>query len=401
MLTLRPMQTKEAADLLASRPSDPFDGDELTALYALPDHEVVMALIPRIGQACLDADEAVQRIHATPGLIPVAIDPETEAGGAGKVLWADIGDHPFREWQFMYTLEALARDNAIGEAFTTDFSILQDERILTDPIGPSGFMFHISRCGSTLTAKALARSPRHVVINQGGPLQRGFWATITSDWTRDAVPSPENLKAFRNLVLAMTRRRRPEQDRSFVKFISWNTLYMEFVHQAFPQVPALFLYRDPVEVIASVLRETSAVLWANGKRQAGFLTGLDWRETAGMSDVSYLATCFAHYLRMAEQAPGNVSLVNYADIDPANFPEMMSRGLCFHADESELASMVEQFRFHSKDDADNRQFQPDSAEKRASLPREDRELIERKCAGLVDRLDRSAANLFIAMGRPA
>lgn len=366
----------------------------MSALYALPDHEVVEDLIPGIARTRLGNDKAIERIRETAGMVPVAIDPETEAGGAGKVMWADIGDHPFREWQFMYTVQSLAGSSAIGEAFTTDFSILRDERILADPIFPSGFVYHISRCGSTLTAKALARSPHHVVINQGGPLQRGFWATITGDFTRAAEPSPENLRALRNLVLAMTRRRRPEQAHSFVKFISWNTLYMDFISQAFPEVPALFLYRNPVEVIASVLRETTAVLWAKGKRQAGFLTGLDWRETAEMSDVRYLAICFARYLETADSATSGVAHVNYTDINPENFRAMVRKGLRFDPGEDEFALMVEQFRFHSKDDSDQQRFTADSAEKRASMPEADTRLIADCCAHLVERLDHSARNLF-------
>jgi len=373
----------------------------LTALYALPDHEVVADLIPGIQRIHLVADEAVARIRAVGGMVPVAIDPETETGGAGKVLWLDIGDHPFREWQFMYTIQSLARSGATGEAFTTDFSILLDDRILTDPISPSGFVYHISRCGSTLTAKALARSPHHVVINQGGPLQRGFWATITKDFTKEEEPSPQNLMALRNLILAMTRRRRSEQTHSFVKFISWNTLYMDFIAKAFPEVPALFLYRNPVEVIASVLRETTAILWAKGRQQAGFLTGGPWRETAEMSDVRYLAICFARYLKLAGQAPGSVGLVNYTDINPENFRAMLTRGLHFDPGEDEFALMVEQFRFHSKDDTDSQQFEPDSAEKRASMTEADKRLIEDHCAALVDRLNRSAGNLFPHTARPA
>lgn len=373
----------------------------MTALYALPDHEVVTDLIPSIGQTFLANDEAVERILATPGMVPVAIDPESESGGSGKVLWGDIGDHPFREWQFMYTVQALAKSGAIGDAFKTDFSILLDDRILADPIEPEGFMFHISRCGSTLSAKALARSPRHVVINQGGPLQRGFWATITRDWTQDAEPSADNLKAFRNLVLAMTRRRQPEQCRAFVKFISWNTLYMDFAMRAFPQVPALFLYRNPVEVIASVLRETSAVLWAKGRRQAGFLTGVDWQDTVEMDTVEYLALCFARYLRLAEEASGRIAHVNYTQINPANFPAMLSRGLNFDPGEEELALMLEQFQFHSKDDSDKQQFRSDSAEKRASMPEEDKQTVARICGDMVERLDRSPANLFPPAARGA
>jgi hypothetical protein len=362
----------------------------MKALYALPDHEVVTELVPRIGDTHLAADAAVERIHAVNGLVPLAIDP----ANGGRVMWADIGDHPFREWQFMYTVQHLAREGAIGEAFATDFSILLDDRILADPIAPEGLIYHVSRCGSTLTAKALARSPRHVVINQGGPLQRGFWATITGDWSRPAEPSADNLKALRNLVLAMTRRRRPDQRHAFVKFISWNTLYLDFIARAFPGVPALFLYRDPVEVIASVLRETTAILWAKGRPQAGFLTGLDWRETVAMDDVRYLAICFAEYFRVALAAGGRVTHVNYTDISPETFPAMLREGLRFAPDDGEFELMVEQFRYHSKDDSDKAVFSPDGAEKRAAMSAADKRLIARECGALLERLDRSPDNLF-------
>jgi hypothetical protein len=367
----------------------------MKALYALPDHEVVMELIPRIADTHLSADAAVERIRAVNGLVPVAIDPESETGGGGKVLWADIGDHLFQEWQFMYTVQTLAQRGQIGEAFTTDFSILLDDRILADPIYPSGLIFHVSRCGSTLTAKAIARSPRHVVLNQAGPLQRGFWATITNDWEGEAKPTPENLKAFRNLVLAMARRRRPDQRYSFVKFISWNTLYLDFISKAFPEVPAVFLYRNAVEVIASVLRETTAILWAKGRPQAGFLTGLPWRETIDMDVKRYLAICFAEYFRVALNAGGRVSHINYTSISPESFPVILRQGLHFEPGDGEFELMVEQFRFHSKDDGDKTVFTSDSAEKQSAISAEDKAMIDRECAALMQQLDRSPDNLFV------
>lgn len=365
----------------------------MTALYALPDHEVVMALVPHAGSTRLSNDAAVERIRAVPGMVPLAIDPGTD-GADASVVWADIGDHPFREWQYMFTVEALAKAGKIGETFLSDLDLLLDDRILADPIEPSGFMFHISRCGSTLTGKAIARSPRNLVINQGGPLQRGFWAAITRDFSQPAEPSAENLRMFRNLVLAMTRRRRPEQASSFVKFISWNTLYIDFAMQAFPQVPAMFLYRDPVEVIASVLRETSAVLWAKGRRQAGFLAGVDWQETQGMGDVEYLARCFARYLDVASQAKGHVAQVNYRDINPANFPAMLARGFQFDPGAGELALMAQQFAFHSKDDSDSRKFTSDSARKQSEIADEDKATVAQFCAPAMARLDASPDNLF-------
>lgn len=370
----------------------------MTALYALPDHEVILSLIPQIGDDLLGTEAAIARIHATPGLVPVAIDPAGGTKGRGRVFWADLGDHPFREWQFMFTIRHLVESGAIGEAFSTDIDILQDDRILADPIEPTGFIFHISRCGSTLTAKALARSPRHVVINQGGPLQRGFWAAMTRDWQDQLQASPENLKAFRNLVLALTRRRRAGQDRAFVKFISWNTLYMDFAMAAFPEVPAVFLYRDTVEVIASVFRDTTAILWAKGKRQAGFLAGMDWQETKAMDDVTYLARCFDRYLQQAGQPARPLSLVNYRQISPDSFATILQEGLGFKPDETELAEMLEQFRFHSKDDSNQTEFQEDSVEKRASMSEEDKWRVREICGESLAKLDASAANLFCPAG---
>ena len=89
----------------------------MTALYALPDHEVVSGLIPDIMHRHLGTEEAIARIRAVPGMIPVAIDPETQTGGTGKVLWADIGEHPYREWQHIFTVSTLAEQGRIGASF--------------------------------------------------------------------------------------------------------------------------------------------------------------------------------------------------------------------------------------------------------------------------------------------
>lgn len=365
----------------------------MQALYALPDHEVVQDLIPAITQTHLGHFEALEHIRRYPGIVPVAIDP----ADGGRVLWADLGAHPFREWQYMYTIQTLAQDDAIAGAFTTDFDILADDTVLNDAAPPAGFIFHISRCGSTLLAKALARSDANVVINQGGPLQRGFWATITDDFSKPADPSPENLHMFRNLVLAMARRRADGQTRSFVKFISWNSLYMDFARAAFPDLPSVFLYRDPVEVIASVLKETTAALWAKGRVQAGFLTGGDHLATQDMTDTAYLAKCYAEYFRVALAAEQDgLKLINYLNINAESFDQIIGEGLRFTPDADELETMREQFRYHSKDDSDKTQFRADSAEKQDAMPDADKQMIAEECGALLEQLDRAPNNLFTA-----
>ncbi|RME66589.1 MAG: hypothetical protein D6782_04035 [Alphaproteobacteria bacterium] len=365
---------------------------QLTALYALPDHEVVAALLPAVATRHLTDAQARARVADCQGLVPVAIDHAN-----ARVLWADLGAHPYREWQFLYTLEKLAKDGAVGECFASDASLLADEAIARDGIMPSGFIFHVSRCGSTLLAKSLARLPAHVVVNQGGPLQRGFWALATDDWRRPLEPTPTHLRMFRNLVLAMTRRRAAGQNRAFVKFISWNILYASFVMQAFPGVPCLFLYREPVEVIASVMKETTAALVAKPTRQAGFLIAGDWRKAAAMGDIEYLARCYANYFRTALAiADARLHYLNYTAITRDNLAAILRKGLHFDPAEADLAAMLEQFRYHSKDDSDRQSFRPDSAQKQAAMADADRRLVGEICKGLIEKLDNAQRNLFAA-----
>ncbi len=362
----------------------------MQAIFALPDHEVVGALLPETDRE-VPIKDALSRIAETPGMVPVAIDHRD----GGHVLWADLGDHPFREWQYLFTVKHLAENGLVGEAFRTGFDILQDDRVVNGGIRLRGFVFHISRCGSTLVAKALARSDTHVVITQGSPLQRGFWATLTDDWRQPLDTTPEALAMFRNLVQAMTRPRRPQQDTAFIKFISWNVLYADFIAAAYPDVPALFLYRDPVEVIASVMNETTAVLHAKGTREAEFLTGKSIDDTLAMGDVAYLAECYARYFEtVGASSMSNLSWLNYADLKAERFADIVTRGLAFEPERSVLNDMLEQFQFHSKDDSDSTTFTADSADKRQSMSSDDQALINTVCGESFQALNRAPRNLF-------
>ena len=365
----------------------------MMGLYALPDHEVMENLLPSIGSRRLSVDDAVERLSRRPGLTPVAINPQ----GGGTVYFADIGDTPLLEWKHIYTIERLARENAISEEFSTDLSVLDREEPVSDGISPHGLIFHVSRCGSTLFTKALANSPRNLTINQGGPLQEGFWAAITDHWHDAPEASPRKLRMLRNLVLLLSRRRRPEYQRSFIKFISWNVIYLDFIHCAFPTARILYLYRDPVEVIATVLQETTAVLRAKGQPRAASLTGLPPENTAEMSDVTYLAHCFAHYFRIVLKAADrcDLHLLDYEQTrDPGRFPGILARGLGLQTNAEELELMLQQFRYNSKDDTKSTIYGGEASGLLDILSAGDKQEIMDTCGTALAKLDRSQRNLY-------
>ncbi len=365
----------------------------MTKLYALPDHEVMENLLPAIGSRKLPVEQAIARLRSRPGLTPVAINPE----GGGSVYFADIGTAPLLEWKHIYTIERLARDNAIGEVFSTELTILEQENLVSDGISPHGLIFHVSRCGSTLFTKALANSPRNLTINQGGPLQEGFWAVITQNWRHAPEISPRNICMLRNLVLLMTRKRRPEYQRSFVKFISWNIIYLDLIHSAFPDAAILYLYRNPLEVIATVMQETTAVLRAKGQPRSQSLTELSPELTGRMTDAEYLAHCFAHYFTIVQQMAGvcDLHLVNYEQLrDPAYFKDVLSCGLFLQPDAAELELMLQQFHYYSKDDSKSTIYAGEPENLLDILSENDRQAIVRICSAKLADLDHSRWNLF-------
>ena len=364
-------------------------------LYALPDHEVMENLLPGIRDRYLSIIDAVERIQSQPGLIPVAINPH----GNGLVYFADIGDTPLLEWKHIYTIERLAQDNAVGEIFATDLEILLRDDLTSNCLSPKGLIFHVSRCGSTLFTKALARSPRNLVIIQGGPLQEGFWAAITNHWQHPPEINERNILMLQNLVMLMARRRRPEYEHCFLKLISWNVIYLDLICAAFPDASVLYLYRDPVEVIANVLQETTAVLCAKGDPLAGELTGLLPQDTAQMSNAEYLAHCYAHYFNVVldRSEDTGLHLVNYEQLRHSKaFADILARGLNSRPDNAELEQMRKQYLYYSKDDTDTTLFAGDIDGMLDMLPSEDKQTIKRLCNEALSRLNASKHNIYRA-----
>ena len=362
-------------------------------LYALPDHQVMESLLPALRDAYIEPSAARQRLAETPGLVPIAIRPDE----SGTIYFADIGDEPFLDWKYVYTVERLIRDGKITRFFATDLRILDGPPAVSDGFAPDGLVFHVSRCGSTLFCKALSRLSTNLVINQGGPLQSGFWSAITNGWNKPLAATEQNLNRLRNLVLMMTRRRQRDYRRCFVKFISWNTVHIDFIRAAFPDSRALYLYRDPAEVLSLVLEETTAALHLRQTPLAPVLTGLDAGDIGGLDDVAFLAHCYASYFRaVAEQGDDSgLKLVNFRNTSRRElFPEILERGLDWCPDADQLRTMQAQYDFYSKDDSDQTAYQGEAEDLRSRLGRDRCRQIDAITRQSYHALENAGNNLF-------
>jgi hypothetical protein len=146
---------------------------------------------------------------------------------------------------------------AMGRPFNRLFRyrIALDDLVANVPsplsLPPNGFIFHMSRCGSTLAAQMLATRERSIVISEAPPIDAVVQlARATPHWP--AERHPEFLRA---IIAAYGRRRRGDENQFFVKLDSWHTLALPLFRRAFAGVPWLFLYRNPVEVLVSQMRQ--------------------------------------------------------------------------------------------------------------------------------------------------
>jgi len=117
-----------------------------------------------------------------------------------------------------------------------------------DSLEPSGFIFHMSRCGSTLAAQMLAALSDCVVISEAAPID----AVVQLG---RALAPEDAVRALRAMISAFGRKRAGHERRYVIKLDCWHTLALPLFRHAFPDVPWVFLYRDPVEVLVSQMRQ--------------------------------------------------------------------------------------------------------------------------------------------------
>jgi hypothetical protein len=120
---------------------------------------------------------------------------------------------------------------------------------------PAGFIFHASRCGSTLAAQMFAGLASALVLSEPAPLDEVLrWRQHQPDL--DDRPGPEDDEVagwLRAVVSGLGQPRRPTQKRLVIKLDAWAVFWWPLVHRAFPAAPCIFLYREPSEIVASHL----------------------------------------------------------------------------------------------------------------------------------------------------
>jgi hypothetical protein len=197
-----------------------------------------------------------------------------------------------------------------GRPFNQLFRVATPVTQPPEPLkAPSGLIFHMSRCGSTLVSQMLGAAAGHVAISEAPPID----ALLQHDF-----PNPDaHVDALRAMFHAYGR----GAQHLFVKLDAWHTRALPLLRRAFPDTPWIFLYRDPVEVLVSHLRQRG------GHTVPGIVPpewfGLTPEDTL-QPERDFIAHILAQTCRAALKSDRDGGLlVNYAELPEALFARIL------------------------------------------------------------------------------
>ncbi|MEA2900426.1 MAG: hypothetical protein QOH36_313 [Actinomycetota bacterium] len=200
---------------------------------------------------------------------------------------------------------------------------------------PAGFIFHMSRCGSTLVSQMLAAVPEHLVLSEPGPVDSVLRAReMLPDLADDA-----RCDWLRWMIGALGQGN-GGQTRLYVKFDAWSATELPLVRRAFPDVPWLFLFRDPVEVLVSQSRQLGAHVIPGVLPAETF--GMSPATAAGIPLVDYSARVLAHICEAALEWEDDplATFADYADLPELVFSDLVP-AWSLTPSEPDLARMAE------------------------------------------------------------
>ena len=172
---------------------------------------------------------------------------------------------------------------------------------------PSGLIFHSSRCGSTLVSRMLASLASTIVLSEAPPIDTAVRADATED---------DRIRWLRGLVSALGQPRRPADRHLVLKLDAWAVFDLRLIRRAFPDTPAVFLYRDPVEILASHHRRRGYHMIPGTLDPA--LLGLEPGDASTLSPDEYMEVVLGCLFAAAARSFGeSLLLVDYAELPRA------------------------------------------------------------------------------------
>ena len=286
------------------------------------------------------------------GWVPIHIFPD---GPRSEVLWSMLGVSRFDDPFFAQTVTG-ALSSPLATLLHRHTSLVEliaaSER--ETAVEPAGFVFHVSRCGSTLVSQMFARVPRIISISEAQPL-----TAVAGD---SRLSATDRGSAFRALIRLYGRKTSGNETASLFKFGARELFAWRAIREIYPHVPRVVLHRDPVEVIVSNILQGSETTLP-GNLPPGVLCQPPQPVSSAEDYAAFVLWRIYAWAAEAARADGSLT-IRYSDL-PKAVEALIAPHFGIALDEVERVAMRGVAHLYAKDPDPTVVFTPDSARKQA------------------------------------
>ncbi len=297
------------------------------------------------------------------------------------VDWGYLGARRFIEPFFNQTVDQCVSHPAdILFRHQTPLEQLGEIMASRPGVRPTGFIFHMSRCGSTLISQMLAAVPENIVLSEPAALD----TVLRAHFQNPEITGEQCVQWLQWLVGTWAWRRQLEEKNLFIKFDSWHTPFLPVIQRAFPGVPWIFVYREPLEVMVSQTRRRGGHMIPGVLEPQLF--GWEPAMTARMPLLEYGARALAAICGAARThlEGGNGKLINYRQLPDSIWPALMEHWNLKFSD-GDTARMMAAARMDARNPL--LPFEPDGHAKNALATPELRALTHQWLDGIYRQLE--------------
>jgi hypothetical protein len=208
----------------------------------------------------------------------------------------------------------------------------------------AGFIFHSGRCGSTLLVRMLQSFQDCLVISE---------PSLVNKFLLDSkrMPRIDRVRTLRLILQSFSQTCSGREKKLFFKLTSFNTLDAELILEAFPDVPWIYLTRDPVYTLSSQLLRpsrwspTAYAVLATDKISRLELRPNPWSKENLLSQQRILTRSFR--LMCALQSKGRGLVLQYHQIKNGISPAL-EKHFGLHITKIQAAQIAKVLKFDAK-----------------------------------------------------
>ncbi len=236
----------------------------------------------------------------------------------------------------------------------------------------TNYIFHMSRCGSTLLTQMLSSTNKFYVLSEPTIINAVLDPNlIISENERETLLR----SCLNNLLLSIPQ----EAEKMIIKFRSWNILLIDLILKSTPSVNWVFIHRNGNEVLASVLKKQPGWLRSKNLYYDFFAKILktNKQEIKSMNGDEFAIKLLAEFCQKAILYNGNKNhFIDYKDLKN-DIDKLIEKIFVVKLSKGEKQAIIKTSNIYSKDVEKNKHFVSDTEEKQKQINEDQRSMIEK------------------------